>query len=232
MELGEQIATLREEQALTQVELAEAARISPSTLSQIESGKVPSPHVGTVRKIARALGVEPAELRRTKELTLSGKAKAPIPGPTEEQRRFDEAPALPEVQDWVRGLGPEAALLAMDDDEFYGHAESAIGGDPFKVKPILDRLERGRDAIEDALKGSTEDMPEALHPNEPASGPKDRVYAAVRRRQPRRRVAQWARARAHVRARNLCRYVLERTAAMPNEAQVEQLVEETAGKQT
>ncbi len=77
MELGEQIATLREEQALTQVELAEAARISPSTLSQIESGKVPSPHVGTVRKIARALGVEPAELRRTKELTLSGKAKAP-----------------------------------------------------------------------------------------------------------------------------------------------------------
>ncbi len=71
MELGEQIATLREEQALTQVELAEAARISPSTLSQIESGKVPSPHVGTVRKIARALGVEPAELRRTKELSIS-----------------------------------------------------------------------------------------------------------------------------------------------------------------
>ncbi len=77
MELGEQIATLREEQALTQVELAVAARISPSTLSQIESGKVPSPHVGTVRKIARALGVEPAELRRTKELTLSGKGEAP-----------------------------------------------------------------------------------------------------------------------------------------------------------
>jgi transcriptional regulator with XRE-family HTH domain len=86
MELGEQIATLREEQALTQVELAEAARISPSTLSQIESGKVPSPHVGTVRKLARALGVEPAELRRTKELTLSGKAKAPESGPTEERR--------------------------------------------------------------------------------------------------------------------------------------------------
>ncbi len=67
MELGERIAVLREEQALTQAELAEAARISPSTLSQIESGKVPRPHVGTVRKIARALGVEPAELRRAKE---------------------------------------------------------------------------------------------------------------------------------------------------------------------
>jgi transcriptional regulator with XRE-family HTH domain len=67
MELGERIAVLREEQALTQAELAEAARISPSTLSQIESGRVPRPHVGTVRKIARALGVEPAELRRAKE---------------------------------------------------------------------------------------------------------------------------------------------------------------------
>ena len=67
MELGERIAVLREEQALTQAELAEAARISPSTLSQIESGRVPRPHVGTVRKIARALGVEPAELRRARE---------------------------------------------------------------------------------------------------------------------------------------------------------------------
>lgn len=76
MELGERIATLREEQALTQTELAEAARISPSTLSQIESGRVPRPHVGTVRKIARALGIEPAELRRTEELVLP-KAEAP-----------------------------------------------------------------------------------------------------------------------------------------------------------
>jgi len=74
MELGEQIATLREEQALTQAELAEAARISPSTLSQIESGRVPSPHVGTVRKIARALSVEPAELRRVKEPVPLGEA--------------------------------------------------------------------------------------------------------------------------------------------------------------
>lgn len=95
MELGEQIATLREEQALTQVALAEAARISPSTLSQIESGKVPSPHVGTVRKLARALGVEPADLRRTKEPVLTGRAPAP-PSPlpaedTEERRGAGEA---------------------------------------------------------------------------------------------------------------------------------------------
>jgi transcriptional regulator with XRE-family HTH domain len=70
MELGERIATVREDQALTQAELAEKSKISPSTLSQIESGKVPRPHVGTVRKIARALGMDPAELRRTEERPL------------------------------------------------------------------------------------------------------------------------------------------------------------------
>jgi transcriptional regulator with XRE-family HTH domain len=80
VELGERIASLREEQALTQAELAERARISPSTLSQIESGRVPRPHVGTVRKIARALSVEPQELRRAEELAVAGKAEAPSVG--------------------------------------------------------------------------------------------------------------------------------------------------------
>ena len=58
-DIGERIAELREERALTQVELAERARISPSTLSLIESGKVEHPHVSTIRKLAKALGVEP-----------------------------------------------------------------------------------------------------------------------------------------------------------------------------
>ncbi len=81
VDLGERIATLREEQALTQADLAERARISPSTLSQIESGKVPRPHVGTIRKIARALGVEPQDLRKTEELAGAGKAEALETGP-------------------------------------------------------------------------------------------------------------------------------------------------------
>jgi transcriptional regulator with XRE-family HTH domain len=77
VELGERIASLREERALTQAELAERARISPSTLSQIESGRVPRPHVGTIRKIARALNVDPQDLRRAEEPALAGKAEAP-----------------------------------------------------------------------------------------------------------------------------------------------------------
>ena len=61
-DVGERIAELRENQLLRQTELAEKAGISPSTLSQIESGRVSNPHIGTLRKIARALNVEPSEI--------------------------------------------------------------------------------------------------------------------------------------------------------------------------
>lgn len=222
--VGREIRRVREERGLNQTQLAASVGTGPAAISRIENGRQ-SPNMETLEKIARALELEMSD--------LFPKAEAPLFQHEQvvEPRRPDVVPALPEVVEWTRGLGPEAELIAMSDDEFYDHAESVIGGDPFKVKPLLDRLERGRDAIETALKGQTQGMPEALRPNEPASGPEDRVYAAVRRRQPRRRAGQWARARAHVRARNLFAYVLERTAAMPSEAQVEQLIEETAEKQ-
>lgn len=62
-EMGVRIAELREEKAMTQVELAKKAGISPSTLSLIESGKVERPQRVTIRRISEALGVEPQELR-------------------------------------------------------------------------------------------------------------------------------------------------------------------------
>jgi transcriptional regulator with XRE-family HTH domain len=108
VELGERIATLREEQALTQADLAERARISPSTLSQIESGRVPRPHVGTIRKIARALNVEPQDLRRTEEPALAGKVKAPKTGHVEEVD-------LPQVQAWLQEQDAVFALMSSED---------------------------------------------------------------------------------------------------------------------
>jgi transcriptional regulator with XRE-family HTH domain len=106
MQLGEQIATLREERVLTQAELAEMARISPSTLSLIESGKVPRPHVGTIRKISRALGVEPLELRSVTEST-SPKVGAP-----------------PSLADWLQERCGHA-LLTLADQELEGRLDAA-----------------------------------------------------------------------------------------------------------
>lgn len=58
---GDRVRALRGRQGLTQAELARKADISPTTVATMETGER---HVrpATVRRIARALGVSPAEL--------------------------------------------------------------------------------------------------------------------------------------------------------------------------
>jgi transcriptional regulator with XRE-family HTH domain len=58
---GARLRRLRLERAYTQAELAERARIVPSTVYRIEAGdSVPGPR--TVRSLARALGLPPLVL--------------------------------------------------------------------------------------------------------------------------------------------------------------------------
>jgi transcriptional regulator with XRE-family HTH domain len=59
---GEKVKRLRRGKAWTQVQLADKAGVSQSTIAQIESGVRPNPHPGTLGKLADALGVEPADL--------------------------------------------------------------------------------------------------------------------------------------------------------------------------
>ncbi len=59
--IGDRLKDLRIEQALTQRELAETASIGVNTVNRIELNET-EPHMSTVRKLARALGVEPREL--------------------------------------------------------------------------------------------------------------------------------------------------------------------------
>jgi transcriptional regulator with XRE-family HTH domain len=54
------LKAIRERKALTQAELAQKAGINRVTLARIETGAQPYP--ATTRKLAEALGVEPAEL--------------------------------------------------------------------------------------------------------------------------------------------------------------------------
>jgi transcriptional regulator with XRE-family HTH domain len=59
--LGERIKTLRRERDLQQRQLAEKAELTPSMVSQIESGRL-TPSLNTLGKIAAALGVPIATL--------------------------------------------------------------------------------------------------------------------------------------------------------------------------
>jgi transcriptional regulator with XRE-family HTH domain len=59
---GEKLRRLRRGSAMTQEQLAAASGVSPSTIVAIERGDRPNPHPGTLGKLAKALGVSPADL--------------------------------------------------------------------------------------------------------------------------------------------------------------------------
>lgn len=59
--VGDRLKNLRVEQALTQEELAKKAGVGKNTVNRIERNET-EPHMSTLRKLAGALGVEPARL--------------------------------------------------------------------------------------------------------------------------------------------------------------------------
>lgn len=63
VKIGENVKRLRQSKALTQVELSQQADITPATLVRIERDQV-EPHMSTVRKLSRALEVDPSELTK------------------------------------------------------------------------------------------------------------------------------------------------------------------------
>ena len=76
----QEVRRLRQERGWNQTELAFRSRLAPSVISQIENGKR-DPSAGTLKKLAKALEVEVAD--------LFPKAQSPLP--------FEEAPSLEDL---------------------------------------------------------------------------------------------------------------------------------------
>jgi transcriptional regulator with XRE-family HTH domain len=60
--LKERLREERRRAALTQGELAERAGVGINTIVRIETGEITEPRVSTLRKLARALGLEARDL--------------------------------------------------------------------------------------------------------------------------------------------------------------------------
>ncbi len=60
--MGERLAQTRKRRVLSQEELATAAGVPVVTISRIETGYTEAPRPSTIRKLASALGVDPAWL--------------------------------------------------------------------------------------------------------------------------------------------------------------------------
>ena len=61
VQIGDKLRQLRERKALRQEDLAELAGVGKNTVNRIEKNHT-EPHMTTVRKLAQALRVDPAEL--------------------------------------------------------------------------------------------------------------------------------------------------------------------------
>jgi transcriptional regulator with XRE-family HTH domain len=62
--LGQEIRQIRRGQRMTQGELAEKANVSLITISRLERGER-DPHLETLARVAKGLGVQPFELLRS-----------------------------------------------------------------------------------------------------------------------------------------------------------------------
>jgi transcriptional regulator with XRE-family HTH domain len=70
--IGDRLRQLRHKKSLTQVGLAAAAKLGPSTIFHLKNNhREPKPE--TVEKLAQALGVEPSELVKASWLRLDHK---------------------------------------------------------------------------------------------------------------------------------------------------------------
>jgi transcriptional regulator with XRE-family HTH domain len=61
VKIGDRLRDLRVRRALTQEELANKADVGTNTVARLERNET-EPHMSTLRKLARALNVDPSEL--------------------------------------------------------------------------------------------------------------------------------------------------------------------------
>src|SRR5919112_2540864 len=122
-DIGERVENLRRLRMWTQARLAREAGVSPTTVSGIETGKIGRPHLGTLGKLARALGVAPEELLDSRE-TAQQQGPAPLSlgwaretGEGEFESRLENA-SLDSLDSLSRGLDVEHERLQRLYGEF------------------------------------------------------------------------------------------------------------------
>src|SRR5918998_4161240 len=106
--------------------LAEEAKVSPTTVSGIENGRISRPHFGTIKKLAGALGVDPRELLSTRG---SEERERPVPfslrwATSSREAEFEEGLEGAKL-DSLRALSRELAEEQERLRRLYGEARGA-----------------------------------------------------------------------------------------------------------
>jgi transcriptional regulator with XRE-family HTH domain len=124
-ELGERLRRFRRQKMWTQGDLAGMAEVSPTTVSGIEGGRIGRPHFGTIRKLARALDLEPEALLGGEGLTKGDEDQADL--------SLSWARAA-EEEEFERGLDgaslDDLSTLSQELDEERGRLQRLYGEFP------------------------------------------------------------------------------------------------------
>ena len=156
--VGRRLVVIRERRMWTQARLAKEAGVSPTTVSGIESGRISRPHFGTLRKLARALGVEPEEL-----VSSSGAVEGGAPstlslewamssGEEEFERELEGAP-IERLNLLFRELGEEQGRLRRLYGEARGSEQRRL------IKTMIRQVAANSGSVEASITAH-EDAPE------------------------------------------------------------------------
>jgi transcriptional regulator with XRE-family HTH domain len=157
--MGINLAAIREKRMWTQARLAAEAGVSPTTVSGIESGRISRPHFGTLRKLARALGVEPEEL-----VSAPGadESEAPSPlslewamssGEEEFEKGLERAP-IEGLNSLFRELGEEQGRLRGLYGEARGNEQRRL------IKTMIRQVAANSGSVEASITAQNDEPPE------------------------------------------------------------------------
>ncbi len=147
---GRNLVVIRERRMWTQARLADEAGVSPTTVSGIESGRISRPHFGTLRKLARALEVEPEEL-----VAPPGSEEGEAPSPlslewamssaAEEFERGLEGAPIERLNSLFRELGEEQGRLRRLYGETRGNGQRRV------IKTLIRQVAANSGSVEASI---------------------------------------------------------------------------------
>jgi transcriptional regulator with XRE-family HTH domain len=116
--IGKRLQNIRRLRMWNQRRLAEEAGVSPTTVSGIETGRISKPHLGTLRKLAQVLDVDPQVLLSSSEESVQ-----------------QQPPTLLSLQ-WAR---------SVEEEEFERRLEEASLG---RLKSLSGHLKEERERLQ------------------------------------------------------------------------------------
>src|SRR3712207_5421565 len=164
---GRNLVIIRERRMWTQARLADEAGVSPTTVSGIESGRISRPHFGTLRKLARALEVEPEELVSP---TSSEESEAPLSlewamssGEEEFERGLERA-SIERLSSLFRELGEEQGRLRRLYGETPGSGQRRI------IKALIRQVAANSGSVEASITAHDDQPAENRSPRDERPG--------------------------------------------------------------